>query len=327
MNALPHGLSFLENAVAKAGGIVEGRCPVCALNGGDRSGNHLRVYPDGRVHCIVDPEHWREARKLLGMVELSAHREKLTPMQRRLWAETKRREEQERGARERLERTIRDHRVALIERWAWHAADVWEDSPLRLDGPHVDDPRSFLRYLFPPNAIVWTGQIWASGKEHGQCRWRTVAHWQDGNPEDVGPMVCPATWEAGTVSRKLENVATWPYVVLDFDGPKGWRPASHEELERHVAESLAIVRWIREGLDWELAAMVWTGSKSVHAWFHHPGQECVKSLVDACEGLGIDKGLVGHPEHPARLPGHRHAKTGDLSELLWLDWRNFSDRQ
>lgn len=38
----------------KAGDGWIGRCPACAEGGADRSGNHLRVWPDGRFACVVN---------------------------------------------------------------------------------------------------------------------------------------------------------------------------------------------------------------------------------------------------------------------------------
>lgn len=79
-----------------------------------------------------------------------------------------------------------------------------------------------------------------------------------------------------------------------------------------------MVRWIREGLQWQLAGIVWTGSKSIHACFHTPAPAVLASLRDTAPALGIDAGLIGRPEHPCRLPGQRHTKTGGMSCVLWL---------
>lgn len=291
----------LENADKLPDGSVRGRCPVCALDGRDRSGNHLRIYPSGRLHCAVDPDHWREAKRLLGLDGGPQERREFTPAEKREWARQKQEEERRLQARERARQSL----PALVERWRWDEAEVWESSPIRPDGPGTDDPRLFLSALFPADAVVWTGETWQSGATHGAGRFRTVAEWAEASRDDVGPMVAPAIYPAGAVSRNHADVIEAPYVVLDFD-------------ERSREDSLAIVRWLREGMDWELVAMVWTGGKSVHAWFRHPGAECVDALAQNAGILGIDKSLIGAPEHPCRLPGQKHSKTGNLSTLLWL---------
>ena len=46
----------LEMVRELAGGIVQARCPACAEGGHDRTGEHLRIYPDGRFGCCVSPK-------------------------------------------------------------------------------------------------------------------------------------------------------------------------------------------------------------------------------------------------------------------------------
>ncbi len=46
----------LEKVRELAGGIVQARCPACAEGGNDRSGEHLRIYPDGKFGCCVHPK-------------------------------------------------------------------------------------------------------------------------------------------------------------------------------------------------------------------------------------------------------------------------------
>jgi hypothetical protein len=68
--------------------------------------------------------------------------------------------------------------------------------------------------------------------------------------------------------------------------------------------------------------IVWTGSKSIHAWFHSPPTGVLQSLKNNACALGIDPGLIGRPEHPCRLLGQRHSKTGGMSRVLWLQAPN-----
>src|SRR5690606_34652912 len=119
-----------------------------------------------------------------------------------------------------------------------------------LDDPH--DPRLFLASLFRSHDVVWTGAVWNSGRRHAD-HWRTVAKWQ--TAEVLGPMVSPAIWQPGTVSRTAANVAAAPFTVLDFDEMDGRKPETPAEIEEHVAASLALVRWLREGLRWQLAGI------------------------------------------------------------------------
>ncbi|MCP5532271.1 MAG: hypothetical protein H7A49_03515 [Akkermansiaceae bacterium] len=165
--------------------------------------------------------------------------------------------------------------------------------------------------------MVWTGEVYHSGTRHGS-HWRTAGEWQGARESEVGPMVSPAIWMPGTVSRTGDNVLATPYTVLDFDGFDGVKPSTPAEIKVHVAASFALVRWLREGLQWKLAAIVHSGNKSIHAWFHTPPPEVLKSLHGVAEQFGVDAGLIGRGEHPCRLPGQVHSKSGNVSRVLWL---------
>ncbi len=59
----------LENAVAMAGKTIA-RCPACAADGHDSTGNHLVVFEDGRYGCVCHPgdtEHRRKIWMLVGV--------------------------------------------------------------------------------------------------------------------------------------------------------------------------------------------------------------------------------------------------------------------
>jgi hypothetical protein len=57
----------LEKVVLLNGGTYRARCPACAELGGDRKGNHLFIYADGKFGCAANPkdhEHRRQIHKL-----------------------------------------------------------------------------------------------------------------------------------------------------------------------------------------------------------------------------------------------------------------------
>ncbi len=65
--------SLIEKRVAKDDGWV-GRCPACAEGGADTTGNHLRVWGDGRFACVVNPgkegaQHRKRIFALIGVKE------------------------------------------------------------------------------------------------------------------------------------------------------------------------------------------------------------------------------------------------------------------
>lgn len=309
---IPLDLGRLEK-VRESGGKITARCPACAEHGGDRSGRHLAILPSGRFACAAHPGDSEHRRRIFSLAGIDRGRT-FDPVQEREWRERRERESRRARKRESIAKAVLQGRDFIFDRFAWDPADVWESSPVRIEGEAADDTGEFLASLFPGDALLWTGEVWESGPRHSD-RWRSVDEWAFDSP---GPMVTPCTWRPGTVSRTRENVEADPYVVLDFDGAPGWSPRDARDLEEHLARALAITRWLREGLSWQLAAILFTGSKSVHSWFCHPGEAAIESLQAAAPALGIDAGLIGHPEHPCRLPGQRHQKTGCLSRALWL---------
>lgn len=57
----------LEKARELAGGIVQARCPACAEGGHDRTGEHLRIYPDGRFGCCVHPKDGEHRKRIFAL--------------------------------------------------------------------------------------------------------------------------------------------------------------------------------------------------------------------------------------------------------------------
>jgi hypothetical protein len=58
----------LEKVRELAGGVVQARCPACAEGGGDRKGEHLRIYPDGRYGCCVHPKDGQHRKRIFALV-------------------------------------------------------------------------------------------------------------------------------------------------------------------------------------------------------------------------------------------------------------------
>ena len=62
-------ISKLKHVVKKPDGGIVAQCPACAAAGGDATGNHLIVFPDGKFGCVVnrgDKNHNKEILKLAG---------------------------------------------------------------------------------------------------------------------------------------------------------------------------------------------------------------------------------------------------------------------
>lgn len=57
----------LEKVRELRGGILQARCPACAEGGHDRTGEHLRIYPDGRFGCCVHPKDKEHRKRIFAL--------------------------------------------------------------------------------------------------------------------------------------------------------------------------------------------------------------------------------------------------------------------
>lgn len=308
--------TLLERVRHRAGKIIA-RCPACAEAQQDHRADHLVIFPSGKFACAAHPgdgEHRRRIFALAGVRSDAPDEPEAARERRERFARERARERQRDRVRDTARRKLRE----LLCGYPWEPVDAWDESPQYPESPRVvSDPRHFLATLFPPEALLWTGEVHHSGPAHA-AHWRTCAEWQEATVAEIGPMVSPALWQPGTVSRTMDAVAEAPYTVLDFDGFGGVKPVTPAEKDAHVRDSFAMIRWLREEMEWVLAAILHTGGKSLHAWFRTPGPEILESLRSTAAELGIDAGLIGRPEHPCRLPGQRHAGTGGWSQVCWL---------
>ena len=295
---------------------ITARCPACAAEGGDRQGNHFFLNTEtGQFGCAKYPSDKIHRQEIFRLVGIRGERD---PIQEREWRRQRSKEATITHRWNRVSATIKANRNQIAARFAWTSSQAKDDSPQQ-NLEAFNDPRRFLASLFSDDAIIWTGNKKDSGQDgRYAARWKTISDWQAQPIANVGPMVSPAVWPMGTDSRTGNNVLESPYVVLDFDGFDGIDPTTPDEIRDHLQTSMALVRWLRESLDWQLAAIVYTGNKSLHAWFHTPSPEALESLKRSAKALGIDPGLIGHPEHPCRLPGWPHAKTSKISQVIWL---------
>jgi hypothetical protein len=302
--------------IRRHGRKIIARCPACAAEGGDRKGTHFFQNTEtGQFGCAKHPgdsEHRREIFRLIGIPE------ERDPAKDREWRRERALQAAEDYDRRKVSAALRAKRSFIVSQHPWTEAEARAESPAR-SLEWFQDPRHFLAALFPSDSLVWTGEIHNSGQEGKHAaRWKTVSAWQHEPEDTVGPMVSPCTWNPGTTSRSGDNVATSPFVVLDFDGFDGKQPVTLKEISAHVPASMALVRWLREDLEWNLAALIHTGNKSLHAWFYKPPPAALASLRHTADALGVDAGLIDHPEHPCRLPGWIHPKTGKPARVLWL---------
>jgi hypothetical protein len=314
----------LEN-VRRKENCIEARCPACNAVGGDRRGNNLVVFDNGAFYCHAYPKDRDHNRQILRLAGGHGDHETYLPNAEEIRRREMRRADEERTAS--LVSCIRQNRARIFERFQWTPSEVRRDSPQPVDKIEVSrDPRQFLRTLFSPDDLLWTGEFNDTGKPQHIAHWQTCREWaQDPDPQNVGPYTTPATWPPGVYSRAAKNTLSVPYAVFDFDGFDGKAPTTPEEVDQLVRGALAIIRMFREALHWDLASIVWTGNKGLHAWFECPCPAVVNSVREVVAPLGLDPKLLDAGQQPCRLPGHMHPKSGKVSEVWWLSQPRHND--
>ena len=294
-------------------------CPACREDDGDRKGNHLFIGEDGRYGCAAqqgDGDHRRRVFELAGVSDLQrsfgkAGRQQCTSRQRK--GELNRRKLLTAEAATQLESILRCHHS---DDWT---ADLWHESPLRLDGDPKDDWKLMIGTLFPMDATLFIGDLHDSGDIRGKGHFQTVTTWLE-CPTLPGPRVSAATFRAGTVHRSKDCINERPFLILESDELIGHKPANPLECEKNKGATASLFQWLVIELGMRMAAVVDTGNRSLHGWFRMPRRAgFLPELESIAPALRLDPALFHQPNAPIRLPGAIHEKTGTPARLLYLD--------
>lgn len=185
-----------------------------------------------------------------------------------------------------------------VEREEW-----LERSPVKLGDDLRDDWRHIIS-LFKPGDVVWCGGTTDSGREEHTRNFGTAESWLE-TQRCPGPLVCAATFMAGSYQRTAKRVRDQEFLIVESD-------------HLDYAEQGALIQHLGRTL--KLVAIVCTGGKSLHAWFIRPtwkfaGDEEFMALI---EGLGCDTGPLRLP-CMTRLPGWLREETNRWQKLLFYD--------
>jgi hypothetical protein len=191
------------------------------------------------------------------------------------------------------------NRARYLAHYKWDPADMYEQSPAKLDDNPTNDYRMLVS-LFKSDDIVWIGAVKDSGN-HPQ-NFRAASEWMKLD-EPVGQFITGSAFKAGTISRANENVDTRRFLVVESD-------------ELSKAEIGAVFQLMRDLFKMKLYAVVDTAGKSLHGWFDPmPNPEWEKQLKAFLVPMGCDPATF-KPSQPVRVAG---AKRDDKTQsLLWF---------
>ena len=191
-------------------------------------------------------------------------------------------------------------RDRILKEWSWPLAQIMQNSPVTVPENAGDHWQPLLR-RFHPDDILWLGDKFDSGKpEHGR-NFRTAREWLEGDAAPA-PLICPATFQPGSINRSNENVVARRFLVVESD------TLGKDQVG-------AVFRWLNEKVDLPLGATVDTAGKSLHAWFFYPPPDVVDELKLVLPVLGCDPKLFTASQ-PVRLPGA--LRDGRHQKLVYL---------
>ena len=202
-----------------------------------------------------------------------------------------------------LEAQVRDYLPTILKEFCTPVRAWYESSPVKPDAETDNQWRQLLQ-LFDPEHIIWIGDTWDSGERIHRHNFRPVKAWLAGSRDAWGPFTCPVHFKPGTHSRAAKFVEAREFVVIESD-------------VLSLRESSTVFRWLQQRLG--LAAIVYTGGKSLHGWFKWPpGGLDLDEFKVILTGLKCDTKMLGASQ-PCRLPGFVREETGRWQQLLYLD--------
>jgi hypothetical protein len=178
--------------------------------------------------------------------------------------------------------------------------ESWNPSPIPMSAPE------FLARLdvFKRNDRIWIGDIQDSGRPLHEAHFRTLAQWKTSPPHPSWSYTTGAAFLPGAFSRSVANVYKLRALILESD--------SHPQLE-----SVALARWVEDEFSLPLLAIVYSGKKSLHCYFPHPGRDWLYRYKPALVAAGFDQRAMGLAQ-PIRLANQVRIDTGKTQSLLWL---------
>lgn len=305
-----------------------GRCPACAENGNDKKGEHLAVYADGRFACAAfkgdaGTQHRSRMAQLCPALrggkgtgpvfvapDLTAEREALKAAAAVLWEAIKSElsgDLDTLGKSARIDEDPRWQFATYLDSmfkpsdlvWVGHLYDA---SPVTIkktpDGPEVRETkphRLFSRHLFPAGDLSARAKMWDIAYQDRLDLTRGIA------------------WKPGSISRHGNNVDAMRFAVVEHD-------------DASKADQVALIRYVRDVLGWNLRMVIDTTGKSLHGLFDvsHLSPEMLSTHAVTLENMGVDPnalrqsatrcpGLIRQPNQ--NKPG---SPSGEMQRIVWL---------
>lgn len=211
-------------------------------------------------------------------------------------------------------------------------ADLWENSPIRVDWKPELDPARLLALLYVSEDKLFIGARHDTGPEHVKTAADWRARFEAGVPVPEHIIPNPLTGEQGQTKegqpsfRSDSCVAKFSFALLEFD-------TTPESLRKPGQTADA---WPREtqcqfwagalAFNWPIAALIDSGNTSIHAWLAVNAADVAswEKQVE-CElfarrlvPLGVDR-ACRNEARLSRMPGHFRAEKSRWQRILYLN--------
>lgn len=152
--------------------------------------------------------------------------------------------------------------------------------------------------LFPPDAIIWYGEVRDSGSFRGGGHFRVAEDWLYRiSKGELYHFISVCAFKPGSISRSRESVLTQPFRVIEFDR------LSPDPIENQL-RSWAMFRRLQEKYNLKLALVVYTGNKSLHFWVYNEERFSSGIFQRLLEKIGADvSAWRSLRPNPVRFPG------------------------
>lgn len=281
------------------------RCPVCAEEGKDKSGNHLVIFPTGHFGCIVHEredgaEHRKEIFAAVGLkkkTKISQNAQAIIEAQKAIKKETS-------------EKALR----------AWERAKAKWSGTLKDLGPCADIPDSpkehfkIFSSLWQENQIAWIGHRYDHNAAFKSHLFNLSKNWEMawGNVEANGlDHTSSLVWDSAAEGRNIKQWARGrAFLVVEHDD------ASREH-------QIALLRAMSEGFQLRLLAVLDTGGKSWHGFFDVRSINAMSytTVSRFLKNIGADAGSFtrGSTRTPGavRQPDEKNAG-GAIQRFVWI---------
>jgi hypothetical protein len=191
----------------------------------------------------------------------------------------------------------------LLEEFAWPYNRIIADSPTPVTGNELNHWKMLLP-KFPADDVLWIGDTFDSGKPEHAAHFKTAAEWMK-SAKAPGPFICPAAFKNTSCARTNDNIEARRFLVVESD------TLTRDEVG-------AVFRWLHEGCELKLEAIVDTGGKSLHGWFKFE-EDLLDDQKLILPALQCDPKLFT-PSQSVRLPGAlRDGVAGKFQRLVYLN--------